>query len=57
MALKQIDHRLLAGDFGAAGRAYAELLAAHPASRLAWGKLLRWAVFAMVSPARQWCFR
>ena len=25
-ALKQIDHRLLAGDFGAAGRAYAELL-------------------------------
>jgi len=55
--LKQIDHRLLAGDFGAAGRAYAELLTAHPASRLAWGKLLRWAVFASVPPAREWCFR
>ena len=56
-ALKQIDHRLLAGDFGAAGRAYAELLTAHPASRLAWGKLLRWAVFAAVPQAREWCFR
>jgi glycosyltransferase involved in cell wall biosynthesis len=57
VALKQIDHRLLAGDFGAAGRAYAELLTAHPASRLAWGKLLRWAVFAAVPQAREWCFR
>ena len=56
-ALKQIDHRLLAGDFGAAGRAYAELLTAHPASPLAWGKLLRWAVFAAVPQAREWCFR
>lgn len=55
--LKQIDHRLLAGDFGAAGRSYAELLTAHPASRLAWGKLLRWAVFTAVPPAREWCFR
>ena len=56
-ALRQVDHRLLAGDFGAAGRAYAEVLKAHPASRLAWGKLLRWAVFAAVPPAREWCFR
>jgi hypothetical protein len=55
--LRQIDHRLLAGDFGAAGRAYAEVLAAYPDSRLAWGKLLRWAVFAAVPPAREWCFR
>ena len=55
--LKQIDHRLLAGDFGAAGRAYAELVTAHPASRLAWGKLLRWAVFAAFPQAREWCFR
>jgi glycosyltransferase involved in cell wall biosynthesis len=56
-ALRQIDHRMLAGDTGVAGRAYAELLAAHPASRLAWGKLLRWAVFSAVPPAREWCFR
>ena len=55
--LKQVDHRLLAGDYGAAGRAYAELLTAHPASRLAWGKLLRYVVFAAVPPAREWCFR
>jgi glycosyltransferase involved in cell wall biosynthesis len=56
-SLKQIDHRLLAGDFGGAGRAYAALLTAHPASRLAWGKLLRWAVFAAVPQVREWCFR
>jgi glycosyltransferase involved in cell wall biosynthesis len=56
-ALKQVDHRLLAGDLGAAGRAYGELLMAHPASRLAWGKLLRWAVYSSVPAAREWCFR
>jgi len=55
--LKQIDHRLLAGDFSAAGRAYAGLLTAHPASGLAWGKMLRWALFAAVPRAREWCFR
>ncbi len=55
--LKQIDHRLLAGDCGAAGRAYAKLLTTHPGSGLAWGKLLRWAVFAAVPQAREWCFR
>jgi glycosyltransferase involved in cell wall biosynthesis len=56
-ALKQIDHRMLAGDFRAAGRAYAGVLAEHPASGLAWGKLFRWAVFSGVPPARGWCFR
>jgi len=56
-ALKQIDHRLLAGELCAAGRAYAEFLVAHPASMLAWGKLLRWAVFSAVGPTREWCFR
>jgi len=56
-ALKQIDHAMLAGELAAAGRAYAVVLAAHPASRLAWGKLLRWAVFSAVPPARAWCFR
>ena len=55
--LKQIDHRMLAGDFGAAGRAYAKILQAHPASGLAWGKLMRWVVFAAVPQAREWCFR
>jgi hypothetical protein len=56
-ALKQIDHRMLAGDFGAAGRAYARLLTTYPASGLAWGKLLRWAVFSALPPARERCFR
>jgi len=56
-ALRQIDHRMLAGDIGAAGRAYVQVLAAHPASRLALGKLLRWAVFSVAPPAREWCFR
>jgi Glycosyl transferase family 2 len=57
VALKQIDHRMLAGELGAAGRAYAELLAEHPASCLAWGKLLRWAVFSGAPAARMWCFQ
>ena len=56
-ALRQIDHCLLAGDFAAAGRAYAGLLTAHPASRVAWGKLLRWALFTAVPQARERCFR
>jgi hypothetical protein len=56
-ALKQVDHRMLAGDLGAAGRAYAQTLLAHPASTLAWGKLLRWAVYSSVPAAREWCFR
>ncbi len=56
-ALKQVDHRMLAGDLGAAGRAYAQTLVAHPASGLAWGKLLRWALYSSVPAAREWCFR
>jgi len=56
-ALKEIDHQLLAGDLRTAGRAYAELLLAHPDKGLAWGKLLRWAVYSSVPPAREWCFR
>jgi len=57
VALKQVDHCMLAGEYRAAGRGYAELVAQHPASRLAWGKLLRWAVFSAVPPVRGWCFR
>jgi hypothetical protein len=56
-ALKQVDHRMLAGDLGAAGREYGELLLAHPRSRLAWGKMLRWALYSSLPPAREWCFR
>ncbi len=56
-ALKQIDHQMLAGDLSTAGRAYAQTLMQHPVSRLAWGKLLRWAVYSSVSAAREWCFR
>lgn len=56
-ALKQADHLMLAGEYAAAGRAYATLLRSHPESALGWGKLLRWAVFATVPPARRACFR
>ena len=55
-ALKQADHLLLAGEYVRAGRAYANLLRAHPESPLGWGKLLRWAVFATLPPARRACF-
>jgi len=56
-ALKQADHRMLAGDYRGAGQAYRRLLAQNPRSALAWGKLFRWAVFASLPPAREACFR
>lgn len=56
-ALKQADHRMLAGDYRGACRAYRRLLAQNPASALAWGKLARWAVFTALPPAREACFR
>lgn len=56
-ALKQADHSMLAGDCGSAGRAFAALVAAHPGTPLAWGKLARWAVFSALPPARRMCFR
>ncbi len=56
-ALKQADHFMLAGDFWGAGRAYGRLLRSHPGSALAWGKILRLAVFTAVPPAREVCFR
>lgn len=56
-ALKQADHRMLAGDYRGACRAYRRLLAQNPASALAWGKLARWAVFTALPPAREVCFR
>lgn len=56
-ALRQADHLMLAGDFSAAWQAYLRLLRSHPASGLAWGKLLRLALFAAVPPAREASFR
>jgi glycosyltransferase involved in cell wall biosynthesis len=56
-ALKQADHRLLAGDTWGAGWSYCELLACHPGSLRAWGKLVRWALFSSLPPAREMCFR
>ncbi len=55
--LKQADHRMLAGDYSGALRAYGWLLASHPISLLAWGKLIRWVVFLAIPPARSLCFR
>lgn len=55
--LKQADHLLLAGAYWRAGRAYLDVLAEHPASPLAWGKLVRWGVFCTVPPVREACFR
>ena len=56
-ALKQADHRMLAGDYRGAWRVYRRVLAQNPGSALAWGKLLRWVVFAALPPAREACFR
>jgi glycosyltransferase involved in cell wall biosynthesis len=55
--LKQADHRMLAGDYAGAVRAYSSLLLHHPASVKAWGKWVRWFVFLMVPAARRLCFR
>jgi glycosyltransferase involved in cell wall biosynthesis len=56
-SLKQVDHIMLAGDFSGARKAYAKLLRAHPASALAWAKMLRLFLFAAIPPAREACFR
>ena len=55
--LKQADHRMLAGDYGGAIRAYSSLLSRYPAHPLAWGKWIRWFVFLAAPPARSLCFR
>jgi glycosyltransferase involved in cell wall biosynthesis len=47
--LKQADHLMLAGEYRGAAKAYFKLLGAHPASRVAWGKLARLGIF-MVAP-------
>ncbi len=55
-ALKQADHRMLAGDYGEAWRAYLRLARENPASALVWAKMARWAVFVALPPAREMCF-
>jgi glycosyltransferase involved in cell wall biosynthesis len=56
-ALKQADHRLLAGDTWGAGRSYGALLASHPGNLRTWGKLARWALFSSLPASREMCFR
>ncbi len=55
-ALKQADHRLLAGDFRGAFAEYLRLLRGHPSSLLSWGKVARWAIFTACPPMRRSCF-
>ena len=55
-ALKQADHRLLAGDFRGALGEYLRLLRGHPRSLLSWGKVARWAIFTACPPLRRSCF-
>jgi hypothetical protein len=56
-SLKQADHLMLAGNFGAARKAYFQVLASRPASILAWAKIGRLAVFAAIPRAREVSFR
>jgi glycosyltransferase involved in cell wall biosynthesis len=56
-ALKQADHRLLAGDYIAAGRAFRMLLFDRPWSVIGWAKCARWVVFRAAPSLRQECFR
>jgi glycosyltransferase involved in cell wall biosynthesis len=55
--LKQADHRMLAGDYAGAARAYRELARACPGSPLAWAKLARLGVFRAAPFLREACFR
>jgi len=55
-ALRQADHLTLAGAYSQAGKAYRSLLMSHPASALAWGKLLRLGLFLAVPPIRERLF-
>ena len=56
-SLKQADHLMLAGEYRKARHAYLQLLRSHPASPLAWGKLLRLGIFQAMPAARKACFR
>lgn len=55
--LKQADHRMLAGDYRGAARAYLDLLLAQPENLLAWGKFARLGLFRAAPFLREACFR
>lgn len=55
-ALKQADHRLLAGDFSGALAEYFRLIRKHPERPLGWGKAARGLLFTACPPARRACF-
>jgi glycosyltransferase involved in cell wall biosynthesis len=55
--LKQADHRMLAGDYRGAARAYAGLLRSHPWNPLAWGKIMRLGVIQAAPFLREACGR
>ncbi len=55
--LKQTDHLLLAGEYRRALRQYATLLYSRPESAIAWAKLARCGIFAVLPPIREVCFR
>jgi glycosyltransferase involved in cell wall biosynthesis len=54
--LKQADHKMLAGDYGSAAKAYLELLSGHPLSSVAWAKLARLGLFRTLPFAREALF-
>jgi len=56
-SLRQADHHLLAGDFKRALQAYLALARSHPASMLAWAKLVRYGIFVSLPRFRPACFR
>jgi len=56
-ALKQADHRMLAGDYFGAAKAFGSLTIGHPGSPWAWAKLARCAVYTLLPAAREACFR
>jgi hypothetical protein len=55
--LKQADHLMLAGDYRKAARSYFELLAGHPWSAVAWGKIARLGLFRTMPFLREASFR
>lgn len=55
--LKQADHRMLAGDYRGAARAYLDLIRSHPINASAWGKLARLGIFRSAPFLREACFR
>jgi glycosyltransferase involved in cell wall biosynthesis len=55
--LRQVDHAMLAGDYGLAWRGYWNLVRRNPGCLVAWGKLARCGVFVAAPAAREWCFR